>query len=179
MNNTASGSIASTSQEASHTSVIVFLIALTIAAISALVWKEHDSLNNVRSQVRSELMLQSLSLSSLLENSFESAEQTLNGVAYRIEYNAGKVGIALDLRRTQLRSPSLTDLRAYDINHALSERAGMSRLNSELLPEWAQDEIAHGRSTGFGKDGDSIAFYRTVRRSDGAVLGTVYATLAG
>jgi len=179
MNNTASGSIASTSQEASHTSVIVFLIALTIAAISALVWKEHDSLNNVRSQVRSELMLQSLSLSSLLENSFESAEQTLNGVAYRIEYNAGKVGIALDLRRTQLRSPSLTDLRAYDINHALSERAGMSRLNSELLPEWAQDEIAHGRSTGFGKDGDSIAFYRTVRRSDGAVLGTVYATMAG
>jgi len=157
---------------------IAFLVVLTIAAIGALAWKEYDSLNSARDQVRGELRLQSLSLSSLIETSLESATQTLTGVTYRMEYNADKSKLSLDLRRRLLRSPSLTDLRAYNSHNKLQERAGLSRLGSDVLPKWAADEVAAGRSTGFGKDEDTIAFYRAARGPGGALLGTVYTTLA-
>jgi diguanylate cyclase (GGDEF)-like protein/PAS domain S-box-containing protein len=158
--------------------VVLFVLALSVAAIAALGWKEQDSWRSLHEGLRSELQLQSLSLSSAFETSFESAEQTLSGVAYRLTYNPTQSDLALNLRQRLLRAPSLSDLRYYKPDLELGERASLTPLANQALPEWARRESANGRITGFGLEGDSLAFYRVALDQQGRSLGTVYATLS-
>ncbi len=178
MNDRASAQLAVHKTAAPLRSIILFVLALAVAAIGTLIWKEYDSLQNVRNGVQGELQMQSLSLSSLFETSFESVEQTLVGVSNRVEYNPGRPGIPLDLRKRLLRAPALGEMRFYSADGRLLERTGLAPLASDDLPDWVQQAGRLGRTTGFGKDDDKLAFYRVASTEQGHKLGTVYATLS-
>lgn len=157
---------------------MVFVLSLALAAIGALAWKEADNWHSAQRAVRSELQLQSLSLSAVLEAAFDATEQALSGVAYRLALHQGGPALELDLRGHLLRAPSLSDLRFYGPDKQLSERASLAPLASHALPLWVQQHTAQGRLSGYGQDGDGLAFYRMARAADGRVQGTVYATMA-
>ena len=159
-------------------SIILFVLALALAAIGALAWKELEGLQSARSGVRGELQMQTLSLGALLETSFESAEQTMNGVVNRVEYDPEQQGAPLDLRKRLLRAPSLSDLRVYAANGHLRERVGLAPSTDELLPAWVQQALQQGRNTGYGQVQGDMAFFRTARTAQGSLLGAVYVTLA-
>ena len=134
MKGPSSGDIAVLKAAAPMRSIVLFVLALAVAAIGALAWKEFDSLQNARNTVHGELQMQTLSLSSVFETSFESAEQTLTGVANRVEYNPGQPDIPLDLRKRLLRSPALSELRFYAADGRLGERTGLAPLPSDTWP---------------------------------------------
>jgi PAS domain S-box-containing protein len=158
-------------------SIVLFVLVLAVAAIGALAWKEYDSLQYARNAVRAELQMQTLSQGAVFETAFESAEQIMAGIANRVEYNPAHPDVPLDLRKRLLRSPSLGELRFYAADGHLGERAGLTPLASNTLPAWVQQAVDQGRTTGFGKDGDNLAFYRTANTAQGRRLGTVYVSL--
>jgi len=156
---------------------MVFVLALALAALAALGWKEGDSLRNAKEAQRSELQLQSMSLSLDLESACEAAEQTLNGVVYRLEFKPSDPGIALDMRARMLQAPALSDLRYYRADQLLAEQASLGAVAPARLPEWVRQEVALGHASGLGRDGNSLAFFRSAY-SKGQTIGTVYARLS-
>ena len=157
--------------------VIAFVVLLACTAIALLGWKVIDDQAKERHLVRDEMQLQSLSLGAVFETALEAAGQTLSDIGDRVEDNAAHPGLPLDLRRSLLRAPSLADLRVYNAQGELTERAGLAPLPDNHLPAWVVADVSRGRSSGLGRDADSLSMFRIARGRQGEVLATVLATL--
>ena len=160
-----------------HRRVVVFVVLLVLAALAALAWRAFEDHKKEQALVVGALQLQNQALGGVFESAFESAEQTLLNLTEQVQAH-GHFDKQLNLRNSLLRSPFLQDLRFYDAKGTVLARGALSQLDDTRLPDWVTTQQAQGRLTGMGRLGNEFGFYRSVRSSNGQVLGTLVATFA-